>query len=93
MPVTDVGAGYISEKNTTVNETCSSGVRQVVNIVKLLLEADICHKTHTHTHTHTKTTKILFSGPACKELGSFHYVLTTNAKRNKTTLTRFVSEY
>ena len=50
MPVTDVGAGYISEKNTTVNETCSSGVRQVVNIVKLLLEADICHKTHTHTH-------------------------------------------
>lgn len=58
-----------------------------MNIVKLLLEADICHK---DTH---KTTKILFSGPACKELGSFHYVLTTNAKQNKTTLTRFVSEY
>ena len=52
MLVTDVSAGCISEKKNkkpTVNETCSSGVRQVVNIVKLLLEVDICHKTQTHT--------------------------------------------
>ena len=61
MPITGVGAEYISEKNHSKWNLRSTGVRQVVNMVKLILEVDICHKTHTHKHTQNNQNSVFWS--------------------------------